>query len=59
MKKKTFLALTSYHWPGETLEPKFSVQTGQVYPVLDAGHSHAFRYPDTLTRKWNYREAIL
>ena len=28
---------------GETLEPKFSVQMGQVYPVLDSGHSHSFR----------------
>ena len=33
----------AHKFSGETLEPKFSVQTGQVYPVLDSGHSHAFR----------------
>merc|ERR1719397_124816 len=32
-----------HKYSGETLEPKFSVQMGQVYPVLDSGHSHSFR----------------
>ena len=32
-----------HKFTGETLGPKFTLQTGQVYPVLDSGHSHGFR----------------
>ena len=32
-----------HKFSGETLDPKFSVQTGQNYPVMEAGHQHAFR----------------
>ena len=32
-----------HKFSGETLEPKFEVQKGQQYPVMETGHQHAFR----------------